>query len=165
MSQPKLWINEIIDTLIDLGGEGSLEAINEQIAKRNVMNFYPNWPHTVRRTIEEHSSDTQSFHSKVAQIEVHHLRPISSLGGSVYINPQTDMTVLCSNCHRMIHRKHDDVLSLQELQAIIVHVRDKSDGNSTAIYTATPAKNHATRRYEIDKMGEFTHKKNISSTP
>jgi len=52
-------------------------------------------------------------------IEVHHLRPVSSLGGTVRVDPKEDMTVLCSNCHRMIHRHHDDVLTVEELQALL----------------------------------------------
>ena len=38
-------------------------------------------------------------------IEAHHLVPISSLKGiKISRNPKTDFIVLCSNCHRMIHR-------------------------------------------------------------
>jgi 5-methylcytosine-specific restriction protein A len=38
-------------------------------------------------------------------IEAHHLVPISQLSGQrITLDPRTDFTVLCSNCHRMIHR-------------------------------------------------------------
>ena len=37
--------------------------------------------------------------------------------------------------------------------------------NNTAIYTATPAKNHATQWYETNNMKDFTHRKNVSTTP
>jgi 5-methylcytosine-specific restriction protein A len=39
-------------------------------------------------------------------IEAHHLRPISSLeeGVPVMYDIKNDFAVLCSNCHRMIHR-------------------------------------------------------------
>lgn len=42
-------------------------------------------------------------------IEVHHLTPISSLeaGTKVQYDVATDFAVLCSNCHRMIHRTGD----------------------------------------------------------
>jgi 5-methylcytosine-specific restriction protein A len=42
-------------------------------------------------------------------IEAHHLRPISSLeeGAAVSYDVATDFAVLCSNCHRMIHRTAD----------------------------------------------------------
>ena len=49
-------------------------------------------------------------------IEVHHLRPVSTLGKETKIDPKTDMTVLCSNCHRMIHRRKDNVLTPEELR-------------------------------------------------
>ena len=52
-------------------------------------------------------------------IEVHHLVPISTLPEPSTINHKTDLTVVCSNCHRMIHRKRDAPLSLQELCAIL----------------------------------------------
>lgn len=38
-------------------------------------------------------------------IEAHHLNPLSSIEGhSVSLDPRRDFTVLCSNCHSMIHR-------------------------------------------------------------
>lgn len=52
-------------------------------------------------------------------IEVHHLVPISTYIEPKTINPATDLTVLCSNCHRMIHRKKDRPLSVDDLIKII----------------------------------------------
>lgn len=52
-------------------------------------------------------------------IEVHHLRPVSSLKKKTKVNPITDMAVVCSNCHRMIHRKKSSVLSLEKLRNLI----------------------------------------------
>lgn len=52
-------------------------------------------------------------------IEVHHLVPISTHIEPTTINPAKDLTVLCSNCHRMIHRKRDKPLSLGELIEIV----------------------------------------------
>ena len=53
-------------------------------------------------------------------IEVHHLIP---LGGKESkkreTNPKTDLTVLCANCHRMVHRKKKTILSLDELSSKI----------------------------------------------
>ena len=34
------------------------------------------------------------------------------------VNPQTDMVVLCANCHRMIHRNRDGMLSPDELRSL-----------------------------------------------
>jgi hypothetical protein len=53
-------------------------------------------------------------------IEVHHLRPISSLqdGEVATYDSATDFAVLCANCHRMIHRLPDPS-NLEELKARI----------------------------------------------
>jgi 5-methylcytosine-specific restriction enzyme A len=65
-------------------------------------------------------------------IEVHHLRPVSSFQESTRVDPKTDMAVVCSNCHRMIHRKKDKVLSLEELKKIIQISRTQlGDGDGT----------------------------------
>jgi 5-methylcytosine-specific restriction protein A len=48
---------------------------------------------------EKYGSIGQEF------IEAHHLTPLKLLKGKVLtLDPRTDFTVLCSNCHRMIHR-------------------------------------------------------------
>jgi 5-methylcytosine-specific restriction protein A len=49
--------------------------------------------------------------------EVHHLVPISESGGiKKIINPETDLIVLCPNCHRMVHRKKGLTLTVEELR-------------------------------------------------
>jgi 5-methylcytosine-specific restriction protein A len=54
-------------------------------------------------------------------IEAHHLKPISTLeeGISVDYDVATDFAVLCSNCHRMIHRAADPS-NLQAFKALLV---------------------------------------------
>ena len=49
-------------------------------------------------------------------IEVHHTRPVSSLGRSTSVDPANDLVVLCSNCHSIVHRKRLNPLSLDELR-------------------------------------------------
>ena len=51
-------------------------------------------------------------------IEVHHLIPVSSLGKETKVDPESDMTVLCSNCHRMIHRPNAP-RDLEAFQALL----------------------------------------------
>lgn len=55
-------------------------------------------------------------------IEAHHLRPLSDLqeGVPVRYDVATDFAVLCSNCHRMIHRTEDpsDIAAFRELVAL-----------------------------------------------
>lgn len=56
-------------------------------------------------------------------IEIHHVKPLSSLEEAVEINPETDLVPLCANCHRMVHRRKDNVLSIEELKELIEQYR------------------------------------------
>ena len=52
-------------------------------------------------------------------IEIHHVILLSSFNNKKITDPNTDLIPLCSNCHRMVHRKKKYVLSLSELISII----------------------------------------------
>ncbi|MFJ7859856.1 HNH endonuclease [Peribacillus sp. NPDC097206] len=52
-------------------------------------------------------------------IEVHHINPLSTIQEEVAINPATDLVPVCSNCHRMIHRRKDEILTIEELRELI----------------------------------------------
>ncbi len=52
-------------------------------------------------------------------IEVHHTKPISLLGGLTSVDPTTDLVVLCSNCHSIVHRRRPIPFSLKELRDAI----------------------------------------------
>lgn len=57
-------------------------------------------------------------------IEVHHRKPIHTFEGEAQlINPLTDLIPVCSNCHRMIHRRSDSVLTVEELKDIYFSIR------------------------------------------
>ncbi|WP_294288652.1 HNH endonuclease [uncultured Chryseobacterium sp.] len=49
-------------------------------------------------------------------IEVHHSTPLSKSYIPKIVNPKTDLSVVCSNCHKMIHRKKNITLSIVELK-------------------------------------------------
>lgn len=52
-------------------------------------------------------------------IEAHHLIPISTINGDkIQLDIRTDFTVLCSNCHSMIHRL-EDPSNLEQLKSIL----------------------------------------------
>jgi len=53
-------------------------------------------------------------------IEAHHLTPLHSLPENrlVSMDPAKDFAVLCSNCHRMVHRNRR-TLSLEELRVLV----------------------------------------------
>ena len=52
-------------------------------------------------------------------VEVHHVVPLHSLQEEVVVRPETDMVCLCPNCHRMIHRKKNGIMTVAELREII----------------------------------------------
>lgn len=53
-------------------------------------------------------------------IEVHHNKPLhENEGEETEVNPETDLDPVCTNCHRMIHRRADNVLTVDELKEII----------------------------------------------
>ncbi|MBL1420234.1 MAG: HNH endonuclease [Alphaproteobacteria bacterium] len=55
-------------------------------------------------------------------IHVHHIRPLSKLGGKVRkINAIEDLIPVCPNCHAMLHAKEGGVYSIYELKKIIAH--------------------------------------------
>jgi len=58
-------------------------------------------------------------------IEVHHLEPLSLRENPYETVPERDLIPICSNCHRMIHRKRDKVLSIDELKLEIENNKEK----------------------------------------
>lgn len=50
-------------------------------------------------------------------IEVHHKKPVSE--GERMTDFDSDLVMLCSNCHRMIHRGRDHMITVEELKEII----------------------------------------------
>jgi hypothetical protein len=54
-------------------------------------------------------------------IEVHHLRLRSTLARKTKVDPKRDMATVCSNCHRMIHRTRERVLTAEELKKMMAN--------------------------------------------
>jgi len=55
-------------------------------------------------------------------IEIHHLQPIFSYSEgkeSLLVDALKNVTPVCCNCHKMIHRKNDKLLSIPSLKEII----------------------------------------------
>jgi 5-methylcytosine-specific restriction enzyme A len=61
-------------------------------------------------------------------IHVHHNKPISE-SGATRINPRTDMSVLCPNCHAMAHRDKHHTRTVTELRKLI-HNSLQATGNA-----------------------------------
>ena len=50
-------------------------------------------------------------------IECHHTRPLAQFGAGT--TKASDLALLCSNYHRMVHRNRQGALSVEELKAIL----------------------------------------------
>lgn len=101
--------------------EGSIKHYYGKRYERNGANR--------RKAIEIHGTtcitcgfnfeETYGEHGK-GFIEIYHLKPLNVYGGKeVKVDPYNDLVPLCANCHRMIHRNKESVLSIEELKKII----------------------------------------------
>jgi hypothetical protein len=52
-------------------------------------------------------------------IEIHHINSLSSFEDEQNVNPATDLFPVCSNCHQMIHRIRENVLSIEDMKKIL----------------------------------------------
>ena len=112
----------------DIEGLNEEEGFIEGTQKSRLSNYYERNPKLRIEAIRIHRTTCMgcgfNFEIKYGRhgkdfIEVHHLKPISTLGEATSINPREDMIVLCSNCHRMIHRDRKKVMQLDDLKKII----------------------------------------------
>lgn len=61
-------------------------------------------------------------------IEVHHKRPLSIDGIEQEIQPTGEYLVcLCANCHRMIHKNQNTIMTVDELKTIVFNHRKQRD--------------------------------------
>jgi hypothetical protein len=104
-----------------------LESIEgeEGRKKRRFGNYYERNPRLRSAAISVHGENYMvcgfNFARRYGErgegfIEVHHIKPIAARGTATRIHPKKDMIVVCSNCHRMIHRRRDDVWSAARLK-------------------------------------------------
>ncbi len=119
-----------IDSVVkdDLDSLSEEETFPEGGKKTGFVNYYERNQSLRTAAIRIHGTTCKAcgfnFREKYGEhgedyIEVHHLRPVRTLTKKVNINPKKDMTVLCSNCHRIIHREKGNVLSIEELKGLI----------------------------------------------
>lgn len=128
-SAPNLVPEELIlSAQQDLAGIQAEEEIVEGTKSARLVAHYERNPKLRAAAIHHHGTTCKAcgfnFLAKYGEhgmdyIEVHHLVPLSAMIEPSAINPQTDMTVLCSNCHRMVHRKREKPLSFGELKTLV----------------------------------------------
>jgi predicted HNH restriction endonuclease len=110
--------------------EWQAEELREEGSKSYYLSVrYERDPVNRKRAIELHGMTCAvcAFHFEQAYgeqgkdfIEIHHREPLSSKAGQRrVVNPETDLVPLCSNCHRMIHRRQDQVLTVEELRSML----------------------------------------------
>jgi len=97
----------------------------KKTAKRNV---YERDSKIKRATIKIHGLrcmvcgfDFEEFYGLLGHghIIAHHLTPVSEFEGLRKVDPETDMAVVCSNCHSMIHQDKGYTIPLDVLKAIV----------------------------------------------
>ncbi|MFV8367159.1 HNH endonuclease [Flavobacterium sp. XS1P27] len=115
------------EDILSLLAEESLSGIEGKKEAR-LVNVYERIPKLRAKAIQIHGTvckvcefDFEKTYGKHGKdfIEVHHLKPLFKLIKPTLINPFKDLTVLCSNCHRMIHRNKNNPLTLESLKKLI----------------------------------------------
>ena len=112
------------EILEDFGSQSKEGAVREYFGKR-----YERDPANRKKAIKIHGLSCKVCNFNFEEIygergadfiEVHHRKPIYTFAGQEQaIDPHIDLVPLCSNCHRMIHRRSDNVLTVEQLQELI----------------------------------------------
>ena len=48
-------------------------------------------------------------------IDIHHIKPLAEIGACA-VNPKTDLIPVCPNCHRMLHHRFKNSVTIEELR-------------------------------------------------
>jgi len=62
-------------------------------------------------------------------IHVHHLRPLSEVGGEYVVDPVEDLRPVCPNCHAVIHHR-GRLRSIDEVRQLLAQQRQAAPGTS-----------------------------------
>lgn len=117
------WQNEPESESYNLSFQSSVEGNKSQ----KFTTKYERDPKLRKRAVEIHGYICQvcdfNFEEHYGEhgknfIHVHHIQPLFQFEAPQEVNPKTDMSVLCPNCHSMIHRNKNKTLSLADLRAI-----------------------------------------------
>lgn len=117
-------VTKDIDSIYEENNESFIEGSK----KERLVSIYERNPSLRAKAIEIHGFTCQvcgfNFEKSYGKhgenyIEVHHIKPLSTLIKEKEIDPKNDIAVLCSNCHRMVHRDKNNVLSLVDLRNLL----------------------------------------------
>ena len=120
--------DELFENDIDSETSSEFTVLKEGQKKQIFTTKYERKPKLRKQAVQIHGTtcmacgfNFEDFYGERGSkyIEVHHIKPLSQTDEEVEIDPATDLVVLCANCHRMVHRKKNEVLSLEELKSLI----------------------------------------------
>ncbi len=126
--------DQIIDDLISIQETESSSKKEKKVHTEGGKKFFISSRYERRLSLRNAAIKIHGFKCKVCDfdfkeiygewgagfIEVHHLQALAdNEGNEIETNPETDLTVLCANCHRMVHRKKGITLTIEELKAKI----------------------------------------------
>ena len=122
-SKPSSTSDQIVSDSENQFNEGGTREIAVEIQRRN--------PQLRRTAIRQYGAKCQvcQFDFGVSYgslgqgfIELHHLKPLSISHENI-ITTLSDVALVCSNCHRMLHRNGAKPISIDELRKIIIKRR------------------------------------------
>ena len=124
---------EDVGAMVEADGDVVVSDLEGAVKYRVMMSRERN-PKLRRRAVEIHGLNCtvcgfnfEEYYGAWGRgfIEIHHLKMIAEYGeGGSETNPETDLIPLCSNCHRMVHRRSGLVLTSDELAERISKARD-----------------------------------------
>lgn len=132
-------VKNFVETVLELIREGAplLQSPAEEIVQPNIyegakktisVNVYERDPHARRLCISHHGAscsvcgfDFGKVYGEIGNgfIHVHHLKPLSEIKRKYKVDPISDLRPVCPNCHAMIHRDKENMMTIQELQKLI----------------------------------------------
>ncbi|HUY33445.1 MAG TPA: HNH endonuclease [Pirellulales bacterium] len=101
-------------------------ALVEGAFCRVTVNAYERNPEARRRCLEHYGSNCiicgfnfGAVYGEVAEgyIHVHHLRPLSEIGGEYVVDPVEDLRPVCPNCHAVLHRPNCQTVLHRRVEA------------------------------------------------
>jgi predicted HNH restriction endonuclease len=112
-------------------------ALTEGAICRVSVSVYERNPEARRCCIERYGTSCSIYgfsfgamYGEVAEgyIHVHHLRPLSEIGGGYVVDPIEDLRPVCPNCHAILHRRLP-AYSIEEVRTFLLQpVRTKPNG-------------------------------------
>ena len=123
-------LNSSIMTFFELKTELLVDSelgLPEGARKKVTVNKYERSRKNRDMCISEHGTNCQicnfsfeSFYGSIGwgYIHVHHLTPVSKMGGRYKVDPRKDLIPVCPNCHSMLH-KREPPITPEELQQMV----------------------------------------------